>query len=233
MWSLADFGLRCVIAPSFGDIFYANCFQNGMLPIRLPKPEVERIAAEIESADEPPLTVDLEAQTVRSPSGATVAFEIDAERRQGLLEGLDEIGMTLKLDRAHPRIPAPRPHRATVDLSARGERERGACVDLGRRRHRPGSPRRGEAGRRVVSRQARRRDGPARGAVRHLGVEDARHADARGDLGRDPGRRRDPVRRHRLARIRQDPLRGAQAGPAAAHPQGTRPVLQPAPGAHP
>ena len=104
VWSLADFGFRCVIAPSFGDIFYWNCFQNGVLPIRLPDDQVKELAAEIEAAKQPLVTVDLETQTIKMPSGRVVAFKTDPERRDALLEGLDEIGMTLKLDaqiRAH------------------------------------------------------------------------------------------------------------------------------------
>ena len=104
VWSLADFGFRCIIAPSFGDIFYWNCFQNGVLPIRLPENHIKELAAEIEAAEQPLVTVDLETQTITTPSGRKVTFTTDPERRDALLEGLDEIGMTLKLDaqiRAH------------------------------------------------------------------------------------------------------------------------------------
>jgi 3-isopropylmalate dehydrogenase len=106
VWSLADFGFRCVIAPSFGDIFYWNCFQNGVLPIRLPEDQVKELAAEIAAAEQPLVTVDLETQAITTPSGRTIAFTTDRERRDALLEGLDEISMTLKLDaqiRAHQR----------------------------------------------------------------------------------------------------------------------------------
>ena len=106
VWSLAEFGFRCIIAPSFGDIFYWNCFQNGVLPIRLPEEQVKEIAAEIEAAEKPLVTVDLEAQTITTPSGLNIVFATDPERRDALLEGIDEIGMTLKLDtqiRAHRR----------------------------------------------------------------------------------------------------------------------------------
>jgi 3-isopropylmalate dehydrogenase len=104
VWSLSAFGFRCVIAPSFGDIFYWNCFQNGVLPIRLPEGDVKALAAELERAEPPDVTVDLEKQTIIAPSGRTIAFTTDPERRAAMLEGLDEIGMTLKLDaqiRAH------------------------------------------------------------------------------------------------------------------------------------
>jgi 3-isopropylmalate dehydrogenase len=104
VWSLVDFGIRCIIAPSFGDIFYWNCFQNGVLPIRLPDDQVRELAAEIEAAEQPLVSVDLEALSITMSSGRQVAFTTDPERRAALLEGLDEIGMTLKLDaqiRAH------------------------------------------------------------------------------------------------------------------------------------
>jgi 3-isopropylmalate dehydrogenase len=106
VWSLADFGFRCIIAPSFGDIFYWNCFQNGVLPIRLPEDQVKELAAEVEAAEQPLVTVDLETQAITAPSGRKITFTTDPERRDALLEGLDEIGMTLKLDaqiRAHQR----------------------------------------------------------------------------------------------------------------------------------
>jgi 3-isopropylmalate dehydrogenase len=106
VWSLADFGFRCIIAPSFGDIFYWNCFQNGVLPIRLPEDHVKELAAEVEAAEQSLVTVDLESQAITTPSGRKITFTTDPERRDALLEGLDEIGMTLKLDaqiRAHQR----------------------------------------------------------------------------------------------------------------------------------
>jgi len=98
VWAMARFGFRCVIAPSFGDIFYNNAFQNGMLLIRLPKEQVERLAGELESGAAPSMAVDLQKQVVTAPSGAKTRFEIEAERRQALLEGRDEIGMTLARD---------------------------------------------------------------------------------------------------------------------------------------
>ncbi len=98
VWALAGFGFRCVIAPSFGDIFTNNAFQNGMLLIRLPKEQVERLAVELEASAKPAMTIDLEGRTVTAPSGAQTPFEIDPERRQALLEGRDEIGMTLARD---------------------------------------------------------------------------------------------------------------------------------------
>ncbi len=98
VWAMAGCGIRCVIAPGFGDIFYNNAFQNGMLLIRLPKEQVERLAAELESGAAPSMTVDLQNQMITAPSGAETRFEIDAERRQALLEGRDEIAMTLVRD---------------------------------------------------------------------------------------------------------------------------------------
>jgi 3-isopropylmalate/(R)-2-methylmalate dehydratase small subunit len=97
VWALAGFGFRCVIARSFGDIFTNNAFQNGMLLIRLPKQQVERLAAELECAA-PAMTVDLQDRIVTAPSGTRTPFDIDAELRQALLEGRDEIAMTLARD---------------------------------------------------------------------------------------------------------------------------------------
>jgi 3-isopropylmalate/(R)-2-methylmalate dehydratase small subunit len=98
VWALAGIGMRCVIAPGFGDIFFNNAFQNGMLLVRLPKEQVERLAAELESEATPTVTVDLQKQIIASPSGRQIPFEVDAERRQALLEGRDQIGMTLTRD---------------------------------------------------------------------------------------------------------------------------------------
>jgi 3-isopropylmalate/(R)-2-methylmalate dehydratase small subunit len=98
VWALAAFGFRCVISPGFGDIFTNNAFQNGLLLIRLPKEQVDRFAAELESGAAPTMTVDLERKIIVAPSGAETPFDIDSERRQALLEGRDEIGMTLMRD---------------------------------------------------------------------------------------------------------------------------------------
>ncbi len=96
VWALMCLGIRAVIAPSYGDIFYANCFQNGMLPVRLPPDRIEALAAWC--ADGSPLTVDLRTQTIRSGDGDPQSFDIDATRREALLSGLDAIGMTLRDD---------------------------------------------------------------------------------------------------------------------------------------
>ena len=93
-WALLDFGVRCVIAPSFGDIFYNNCFENGLLPIRLPAEEVHELMDEARGGNHR-FSVDLEAQTVTSPSGKVVHFDIHPGRKEKLLGGLDSIGETL------------------------------------------------------------------------------------------------------------------------------------------
>lgn len=98
VWALASFGFRCIIARGFGDIFANNALQNGLLLIVLAKAQVERIAGEVESGQPPVMTVDLEAQTIATPRGERMPFEIDGERRQALLEGRDEISMTLMRD---------------------------------------------------------------------------------------------------------------------------------------
>ncbi|MBE0624380.1 MAG: 3-isopropylmalate dehydratase small subunit [Burkholderiales bacterium] len=97
VWALMGWGLKCVIAPSFGDIFFGNCFQNGMLPIRLAAATVERLAAGAEAdARDALLTVDLERQRIVTAKGEEIAFEVEALRRTMLQEGLDEIGITLR-----------------------------------------------------------------------------------------------------------------------------------------
>jgi len=95
-WALLDYGFRCIIAPGFADIFYNNCFKNGMLPVVLKDEEVDRLFAECEATPAYTLSADLQAQTVRTPGGDTFTFEIDAFRKHCLLEGLDEIALTLK-----------------------------------------------------------------------------------------------------------------------------------------
>jgi 3-isopropylmalate/(R)-2-methylmalate dehydratase small subunit len=98
VWALADFGIRCVIAPSFGEIFYGNCFRNGTLPITLPDAEHAEVMAA--AASGAALTVDLEAEVIRLPEGRTIPFQIDPHRRQALLLGLDQIGEILAGDAA-------------------------------------------------------------------------------------------------------------------------------------
>jgi len=95
-WALLDFGIRCVIAPSFADIFYNNCFQNGILPIVLPQDQVDKLMDDAERGSNAVLTVDLESQEITGPDGGTIAFEIDPFRKHCLLNGLDAIGLTLQ-----------------------------------------------------------------------------------------------------------------------------------------
>lgn len=99
VWALKYSGIRCVIAPGFGDIFYSNCFQNGVLPVVLPAAQVERLAEQCAGGNAR-VTVDLRQQVVVSPEGETTPFAIEAIRREALLEGLDDIGLTLKQDEA-------------------------------------------------------------------------------------------------------------------------------------
>ncbi len=94
-WALGDFGIRCVISTSFADIFYNNCFQNGLLPVVLQADQVQQLMEEANGGNHL-VNVDLEAQTVTSPSGAVFSFEIDAQRKAKMLQGLDAIGETLQ-----------------------------------------------------------------------------------------------------------------------------------------
>ena len=95
-WALMDFGITCVIAPSFADIFYNNCFKNGVLLIKLPQEDVDKLMDDAERGANATLTVDLEAQTIAGPDGGTINFELDPFLRKCLLEGLDDIGLTMQ-----------------------------------------------------------------------------------------------------------------------------------------
>ena len=95
-WALLDFGIRCIIAPSFADIFYNNCFKNGILPIVLPQADVDRLMDDAERGSNAVVSIDLESQKITGPDGGEISFEVDAFRKQCLMEGLDDIGLTLK-----------------------------------------------------------------------------------------------------------------------------------------
>lgn len=94
-WALDDYGFRVLIAPSFADIFYNNCFKNGLLPIVLDKDTVSTLFAEVTATEGYKLTVDLTAQTITKPDGTVIPFDIEPFRKQCLLDGLDDIGLTL------------------------------------------------------------------------------------------------------------------------------------------
>jgi 3-isopropylmalate/(R)-2-methylmalate dehydratase small subunit len=95
-WALLDFGIRCVISTSFADIFYNNCFKNGILPITVSPEDLEKLLDDASRGENARLTIDLEAQEIRGPDGGTISFDIDAFRRHCLLNGLDDIGLTME-----------------------------------------------------------------------------------------------------------------------------------------
>ena len=95
-WALEDYGFRVIIAPSFADIFFNNCFKNGILPIVLDEQLVDELFKEVAAAPGYQLDVDLGAQTITRPDGSTISFEVDAFRKHCLLEGLDDIGLTMQ-----------------------------------------------------------------------------------------------------------------------------------------
>ena len=95
-WALLDFGIRCVISTSFADIFFNNCFKNGILPIVLPQDQVDVLMADAKKGANARITVDLQAQTVTTSDGQTFTFEVDPFRKHCLLNGLDDIGLTLE-----------------------------------------------------------------------------------------------------------------------------------------
>ncbi len=95
-WALLDFGIRCVIATSFADIFYNNCFKNGILPIALPQDQVDVLMKDAEKGENARISIDLEAQTVTSADGSVFSLEVDSHKKHCLLNGLDDIGLTLE-----------------------------------------------------------------------------------------------------------------------------------------
>ncbi|SEO21688.1 3-isopropylmalate/(R)-2-methylmalate dehydratase small subunit [Salinihabitans flavidus] len=112
-WAIKDFGIRCVIAPSFADIFYNNCFKNGILPIKLPQSQVDVLIRDAEKGENARMTVDLEAQEVTTSDGEVFSFEVDPFRKHCLLNGLDDIALTLEkvasIDAYEARLSAERP----------------------------------------------------------------------------------------------------------------------------
>ncbi len=121
-WALADFGIRCVIAPSFADIFYNNCFKNGLLPVTLPREVCEQLMQDTELGSNARVTVDLERQMVVRANGEEIPFTVDAGRRHSLLNGLDEIAETLTQDPAITRFETGRaarePWRPAISLES-------------------------------------------------------------------------------------------------------------------
>jgi 3-isopropylmalate/(R)-2-methylmalate dehydratase small subunit len=97
-WALMDFGIRCVISTSFADIFYNNCFKNGILPIKVSPEDLEKLFDDADRGANATLTIDLAAQEIRGPDGGTIKFDIDAHRKHCLLNGLDDIGLTKEKD---------------------------------------------------------------------------------------------------------------------------------------
>lgn len=97
-WALLDFGIRCVISTSFADIFYNNCFKNGILPIVVSQDDLDKLMDDASRGSNAILSIDLEAQTISGPDGGSITFDIDPARKHIMLEGLDDIGTTLKSD---------------------------------------------------------------------------------------------------------------------------------------
>ncbi len=95
-WALLDFGIRCVIAPSFADIFFGNCFKNGILPIALPSEQVDKLLDDANRGANATITIDLENQVITGPDGGSIPFDIGPFRKHCLIEGLDDVGLTLQ-----------------------------------------------------------------------------------------------------------------------------------------
>jgi len=107
-WAILDFGIRCVIAPNFADIFYNNCFKNGILPIALPQEQVDKLMEDAERGANATLSIDLESQTIKGPDGGEIAFEVDAFKKHCLLNGLDDIGLTMEKETSIDEFEAKR-----------------------------------------------------------------------------------------------------------------------------
>jgi len=95
-WALLDFGFKCVIAPSFADIFYNNCFKNGILPIRLPQEDVDKLMDDADRGANATISIDLEAQTITRPDGGEITFEVEEFKKHCLMNGLDDVGLTME-----------------------------------------------------------------------------------------------------------------------------------------
>jgi 3-isopropylmalate/(R)-2-methylmalate dehydratase small subunit len=112
-WALMDFGIRCVISTQFGDIFYNNCFKNGLLPIKVSPEELEKLYDDAERGANATLSIDLERQEIRGPDGGVIKFDIDPHRKHCLLNGLDDIGLTMekkhKIDEYEAKAKTARP----------------------------------------------------------------------------------------------------------------------------
>ena len=112
-WALLDFGIRCVISTSFADIFYNNCFKNGILPIKVSQEELDKLMDDAERGSNAVLSVDLEAMEIRGPDGGVISFDLDEFRRHCLLNGLDDIGLTMakapSIDRFEQKNTESRP----------------------------------------------------------------------------------------------------------------------------
>ena len=112
-WAIADFGIKCIVSTSFADIFFNNSFKNGILPIVLPQEQVDILMADAEKGANARMTVDLEAQEITTSDGTTIAFEVDAFKKHCLLNGLDDIGLTMEkaasIDEFEAKASAARP----------------------------------------------------------------------------------------------------------------------------
>ncbi|MGR3838640.1 MAG: 3-isopropylmalate dehydratase small subunit [Cognatishimia sp.] len=112
-WAIADFGIKCIVSTSFADIFFNNCFKNGILPVVLPQEQVDLLMADSEKGANARVTVDLEAQEITTSEGEVITFDVDAHRKHCLLEGLDDIGQTMQkqsaIDSFEAQASAARP----------------------------------------------------------------------------------------------------------------------------
>ncbi len=134
-WALLDFGIRCVISTSFGDIFYNNSFKNGILPIRVSHEDLEKLFDDAERGANATMTIDLENQEIRGPDGGAIKFDIDPHRKHCLLNGLDDIGLTMvkkdKIDTFESKVGAERPWMLHEEPEAAASKDEGQIAMAG------------------------------------------------------------------------------------------------------
>ena len=117
-WALLDFGIKCIISTSFADIFYNNCFKNGILPIVVSPSELDMLMEDAERGSNATLSIDLESQTIKGPDGGIVNFNIEADRKQRLLNGIDDIGESMLKAGRHRQIRKPDAPKSTLGIGA-------------------------------------------------------------------------------------------------------------------
>ncbi len=127
-WALLDFGIRCVISTSFADIFYNNCFKNGILPIRVSQEDLDKLMDDAQRGANATLSIDLEDLTIKGPDGGTISFELDEFRRYCMLNGLDDIGLTMEKADEDRQLRIGQRGKASLGIASPTESQRGPII---------------------------------------------------------------------------------------------------------